>query len=296
MTRDRFSASPLSLANLISSATRMPAAFKAAARARACSSTRASLAVSVTRIAPPSGASLAFLASLTAAATNSRAEFANGSGMTWRNCAALGGAGILRRIGLHRGEWTPGHDDQDSPVSRLGDGTGQARIGGIGRLDDQRQGIACDGLADEVGLRPWGRLLPRDRDLQPDLVQSGLRPAAALHDFGLELAPRGDDQLEGPGPDCRPSPAGVPRLSIRPRSDSGSNSGIRPRPARSTRPAGTGRTIPSRILSRPGRAPASARGLSTERLAVRSFRRLADTGTHPPSRPPVVVSAGMIDE
>ena len=196
-----FSASAATSRYLISWATRMPASFKAAARALTRSSTRGSLAVSIRRTAPPSSASLAFLALLTAAGDRApRAELANGSGKTWR---IRGPGRSLRdsspaRASSRRAD-ARHHDDQ-VPRSLASD-TALASSGSAGSAGSttSARGLRSMALRTSSACGPGVCFSPDDRDLEPDLVRS--RPASwrCPSPLGVGLAPRADDELEGPG-------------------------------------------------------------------------------------------------
>ena len=239
------------------------------------SSTRGSLAVSITRTAPPSSVELG----VPGVVDRGRDELASrvrerlGHDLEDRS-ARMRASGALRLIGLRRGERTrrPRPPGFPGPAPRRR--PGQLRIGGIGRLDDQRQGIAGDRLADRARpAAPGSCFSPATRS---GTGPCRSRPASGRCPSAISdsVAPRGaDDQLDGPGPD-----AGVPGRAARPPAAAAAELGD-PATAGPVNSAGRdGTNDPSRSPADAGQsASVSPEAPSTEQRPPARFAAAADT-------------------
>ncbi len=137
----------ISLGIRISSTTATLAALRASRTAATRSGWNRSLVVVISRIAPPSGLSLAFLALRIDGATSCRAESANDGGLTRIRGAPPG-------LSCHAGDRLTDHDDGHPGGQGVLDGAGQllARPGRRDRRSGPGASVPRDGLAHELDL------------------------------------------------------------------------------------------------------------------------------------------------
>ena len=258
--------------------------------------TRGSLAVLITRIAPASGVSLAFLALLIAAATSSRCREANGSGRTWTRAAPgrRRSPSPPRARRSRAGRAVQRATDQDPrrpPLSASDEPrTDPHRRDRAGSTIRARASRAI-ALRTSSASDPGSALLARHLDLDPDLVQfrPGIRALPFSSSRPRSWAPRTSSMAGAParaGRRARPGRPGARRGRSRGRATPGpSSSGGR-----------DGTNDPESQPPQTSPRPSISQRLEHATRRHRPPRRPAGSGTPQSWKPPIVVSIRMIDE